>query len=144
MAFLMSNPGIPCIYYGDEIADVGGNDPDNRRMMRFDGWNEQEVWMHEWTQKWIALRKSRMSMLYGQTFYTELAPGLLAIHRNYLSENTWVLINTTGQPYDLALDTGEPLQPLVGTLDSTDSGGFAIKAWGAAAFDVRPSVRNRN
>ena len=45
MAFLMSSPGIPCIYYGDEIADVGGNDPDNRRMMRFDGWNEQESWM---------------------------------------------------------------------------------------------------
>ena len=43
MAFLMSSPGIPCIYYGDEIADVGGNDPDNRRMMRFDGWNEQNV-----------------------------------------------------------------------------------------------------
>ena len=110
MAFLMSSPGIPCIYYGDEIADVGGNDPDNRRMMRFDGWNEQETWMHEWTQKWIALRKSRMSMLYGQTSYTELAPGLLAIHRSYLSENTWVLINTTGQPYDLTLATGRTAQ----------------------------------
>ena len=143
MAFLMSSPGIPCIYYGDEIADVGGNDPDNRRMMRFDGWNEQESWMHAWTRTWIALRTSRMSMLYGQTSYTELAPGLLAIHRSYLSENTWVLINTTGQPYDLALDTGEPLQPLVGMLDPTTSGGYAIKAWGAAAFDVRPSVRNR-
>jgi len=39
----MSTPGIPCIYYGDEIADVGGNDPDNRRMMRFDDWNESET-----------------------------------------------------------------------------------------------------
>ena len=33
--YLMSVPGIPCVYYGDEIADVGGNDLDNRRMMRF-------------------------------------------------------------------------------------------------------------
>lgn len=141
MAFLMSSPGIPCIYYGDEIADVGGNDPDNRRMMRFSGWNEQEKWMHQWTKNWIALRKGRMSMIYGQTSYEELAPGLLAIHRNYLNENTWVLVNTTGQPFNLSVDNGAPLRPLVGALDANASGTFAIKPWGVAAFDVPPMVQ---
>lgn len=29
--FLMTNRGIPMIYYGDEIGMLGGNDPDNRR-----------------------------------------------------------------------------------------------------------------
>ena len=29
--FLMTVRGTPCIYYGDEIAMSGGNDPDNRR-----------------------------------------------------------------------------------------------------------------
>ncbi len=29
--FLMTTRGIPLIYYGDEIAMAGGNDPDNRR-----------------------------------------------------------------------------------------------------------------
>ena len=29
--FLMTARGTPCIYYGDEIAIPGGNDPDNRR-----------------------------------------------------------------------------------------------------------------
>lgn len=32
-AILMTNPGIPLIYYGDEIGLAGGGDPDNRRMM---------------------------------------------------------------------------------------------------------------
>lgn len=143
MAFIMSAPGIPCIYYGDEIADVGGNDPDNRRMARFDNWNDEEQWMHQWTKNWIALRNARMSMLYGQTRYSEIAPGLLAIHRSYLKENTWVLINTTAQPFDLTMDNEAPLQPLMGSAKTNKDGGIAIKAWGAAAFDVRPTVRKK-
>lgn len=30
-------PGIPLIYHGDEFGMAGAGDPDNRRMMRFDG-----------------------------------------------------------------------------------------------------------
>ena len=36
-AFTLTQPGIPLIYYGDEIGLYGGGDPDNRRMMKFDG-----------------------------------------------------------------------------------------------------------
>ncbi|MDA0303964.1 MAG: alpha-amylase family glycosyl hydrolase [Bacteroidetes bacterium] len=101
MAFLMGTPGIPCIYYGDEIADVGGNDPDNRRMMRFDGWNEAEKTSWQNTSDWIHLRRSRMSLLYGQTVYSETEPGVLEINRNYLGEETVVIINTTSQPVNI-------------------------------------------
>jgi glycosidase len=34
-AFLLTQPGIPLVYYGDEIGLHGGGDPDNRRMMQF-------------------------------------------------------------------------------------------------------------
>lgn len=37
-AVLMSSPGIPLIYYGDEVGLAGGGDPDNRRMMP---WNDK-------------------------------------------------------------------------------------------------------
>ena len=36
LAFNFTIPGIPVIYYGDEIGMTGANDPDNRRQMRFD------------------------------------------------------------------------------------------------------------
>jgi len=35
-AIMMTSPGIPLLYYGDEIGLAGGGDPDNRRMMVWD------------------------------------------------------------------------------------------------------------
>ena len=35
-AFVLTLPGAPVLYYGDEIGMPGANDPDNRRPMRFD------------------------------------------------------------------------------------------------------------
>jgi glycosidase len=37
LAVLFTMPGIPFLYYGDEIAMPGGGDPDNRRDMIWDG-----------------------------------------------------------------------------------------------------------
>ncbi|MCF7886618.1 MAG: hypothetical protein K9M80_08995 [Candidatus Marinimicrobia bacterium] len=36
MTFLLTIPGVPIVYYGDEFGMTGANDPDNRRMMKFD------------------------------------------------------------------------------------------------------------
>ena len=47
-AVMMTNPGIPLIYYGDEVGLAGGGDPDNRRMMP---WNDSDLNPHQ-----IALR----------------------------------------------------------------------------------------
>lgn len=35
-AVMFTNPGVPLIYYGDEVGLAGGGDPDNRRMMTFE------------------------------------------------------------------------------------------------------------
>ena len=35
LAYLLTTPGVPTIYYGDEIGMTGANDPDNRRPMRW-------------------------------------------------------------------------------------------------------------
>lgn len=33
---MLTNPGVPLVYYGDEVGLAGGGDPDNRRMMPWD------------------------------------------------------------------------------------------------------------
>lgn len=43
-AIMMTSPGIPLIYYGDEIGLAGGGDPDNRRMMP---WSESSLNEHQ-------------------------------------------------------------------------------------------------
>ncbi|MBX3270674.1 MAG: hypothetical protein KF729_10450 [Sandaracinaceae bacterium] len=43
-AVLFTNPGVPLIYYGDEIGLAGGGDPDNRRMMP---WNDASLNPHQ-------------------------------------------------------------------------------------------------
>lgn len=101
-SYLFSIPGVPCMYYGDELAYEGGNDPDNRKMMRFDRWNEQEQKTHDHAAAWAHLRTGRMSMMYGATDFAEVAPGVLRITRQYLGETTEVWINKSDVPHVLA------------------------------------------
>jgi len=44
-ALLMTSPGIPLIYYGDEIGMPGAGDPDNRRPMQWSGLSTHQMWL---------------------------------------------------------------------------------------------------
>lgn len=61
---LFTYPGVPCIYYGDEIGLTGGRDPDNRRTMDWnrDGWDTS--WLGEWSQL-IRLRTNSPALARG-------------------------------------------------------------------------------
>ena len=130
MSYLMSVPGIPCVYYGDEIADVGGNDPDNRRLMRFDNLNDEEAQTRDWTSTWAALRRSRMSMLFGTTTFEIIDQDVLHIARTYLGETTHVLLNRSDQNVDLA-DMPKQLGTLLAGYLSNEG---MLPAHGAVAY----------
>lgn len=50
--FLLTQPGVPLVYYGDEIGLTGLGDPDNRRLMRFgDTVEPQEAELLAFVQK---------------------------------------------------------------------------------------------
>ena len=104
MSYLMAMPGIPCIYYGDEIADVGGNDPDNRRVMRFKDLSLEEGNTLSWTSEWIKLRRSRMSFMYGSCNIEAISHTLLKITREYLGEESVVYINKSTEPVKVSAD----------------------------------------
>ena len=91
IAFIMTTPGIPCVYYGDEIGMPGGNDPDNRRVMQFDNLNEDQQALRDATGALAKLRRNRMSLMYGGTKITQSDDQALVFERNYLGEITTIV-----------------------------------------------------
>ncbi len=67
-ASMMTNPGIPLIYYGDEIGLAGGGDPDNRRMMPWDdaGLNAHQIALRNKVARLAAIRKDYKILARGQ------------------------------------------------------------------------------
>ncbi len=95
-AFLMTTPGIPCVYYGDEIGLPGGNDPDNRRMMKFQDWNDNQKKLHDVSSRLIQLRRSNLALSYGELIPLYKDPTTFVFARNYLDETT-IVVFTKGQ-----------------------------------------------
>jgi alpha-glucosidase len=80
VVILMTFPGVPCIYYGDEIGLEGGTDPDNRRCMLWD----ESAWDHDLRahyQRLIRLRRSASALRQGGFQMVYAQGGLLAYQR---------------------------------------------------------------
>ncbi|MCK4665031.1 MAG: alpha-glucosidase C-terminal domain-containing protein [Bacteroidales bacterium] len=92
-AFNMTIPGIPVIYFGDEIGDPGGNDPDNRRMMRFDNLTPDEENVKEITTKLVKLRKNNIPLIYGDTKFLLTTDNTLVYIRTYFEQAVIVIFN---------------------------------------------------
>ena len=77
-AIMMTNRGIPLIYYGDEIGLAGGGDPDNRRMMVFDRLNDHQ----------LALRDAVSALANARAENPALSRGRRTTHS--VSADSWV------------------------------------------------------
>lgn len=90
----MTLPGVPCIYQGDEYAEVGGNDPDNRHMMRFDEeLDDAEKAYKEEVKRLIKMRRTSMPLLYGDFQLVEVSDDVLVYDRVYMGETVRVTID---------------------------------------------------
>lgn len=59
--FQFTHPGVPCIYYGDEVGLAGKGDPDCRRCMEWDV-EKQDRELFEFYRNLIALRRDHEAM----------------------------------------------------------------------------------
>lgn len=92
MLIQFTMPGVPLVYYGEEIGMEGGADPDCRRTMR---WDERQ-WNHtqrRWVQQLIKIRQGNPALQYGDVI----------VLGDRLKGNALVFLRHTEQPGEAAL-----------------------------------------
>lgn len=125
LSYILTIPGVPIIYYGDEIGMTGAGDPDNRRKMRFD--NEITEWEKEMladVKKIVKIRKEHPALRYGD-FLTLLAEkDVYAFIRSDLNERILIMLNKGNQKVNLNLQMPKiyELKEAVNLIDNETAG----------------------
>ena len=119
--FLFTYPGVPSIYYGDEIGLRGGKDPDCRGAFPWD----QSQWaedLHSWVKQLVALRRKTAVLRRGdfQPLVAQENSQVYAFIRAEGNERVLVVLNAAETPATLRVPvaalgnaTGHPLHSLL-------------------------------
>ncbi len=115
--FQMTHPGVPIVYYGDELGLTGGPDPDCRRPMPWDSAEGNALLAYY--KLLIHLRNGSDALRHGsfQTWHTGL-DGLYAYLRKSDKQEALVALNTADQPVDTML----PLPESFGAMEAWING----------------------
>jgi len=108
LAYILTIPGVPVIYYGDEIGMTGAADPDNRRMMRFENnLNEFEKKMFKEVSKIVHIRNDHPALRYGDFLTLQADQYIYAYVRSDLNERVLVVLNKNENDQNVQLDLPE-------------------------------------
>ena len=100
---LLSSPGIPMIYYGDEVGMAGAGDPDNRRFMQWDNYTANQTFLRDQIAGLAKARNQHIALRRG----TRTGLGT--------SNDVFVYkMSTQGDTVFVALNRGDGAQPAVG------------------------------
>ena len=101
-AFNLTIPGIPIIYYGDEIGMAGAGDPDNRRMMRFENLKKQEAALQKEIGSLIQVRTKNLALVYGDFTIKENTATKLKYTRRYFDNQVTITLNKEDWTYSIS------------------------------------------
>ncbi|WP_122645633.1 glycoside hydrolase family 13 protein [Enterococcus mediterraneensis] len=130
LAFTYMQPGVPCVYYGDEFSMTGGMDPDCRKCMDWEG--DQE--MFRYFQKLIHFRKNNhLVFSEGTMVWQKIVEevGLLELERELAEKQIGGIFNTGDLPQQAAL----PENILLSNLTEELEGELLIKPNGFVIFE---------
>jgi len=123
-AFNLTIPGIPVIFYGDEIGLTGANDPDCRRMMKFENWNSREEKLWNGVSKLAHLRSDNPVMIYGDFINILTTKDSWVFARKYFDKEAVIFINNSAKTKTIEVELPEILKPK--DLKSTFNNNFVV------------------
>lgn len=127
LAFILTIPGVPVIYYGDEIGMTGASDPDNRRMMRFgDQLNEYEKTTFKDVSKLIHIRRDHSALRFGDFLTLQADNSIYAYLRSDMNERILVILNKSENDQNISL-TLPALYNVKRGINLTDSEIFPVE-----------------
>ena len=109
-AFIMTIPGVPVLYYGDEIGIPGASDPDCRRPMKFENLTERQKDVRDKAARLAHLRKDNLAFIYGDFETRKLDQHIWVYSRSYFGENAIVIFNKSDEDKTIHFDIPEKLQ----------------------------------
>lgn len=134
-ALMLLLPGMPMIYYGDEVGLDGGFDPDNRRGMIWD--EDKADWdMFAWYKRLLSIRRQYASLSRGECEIC--ADDDLGVITIQLNDKTLAVLNVTSQTLsfeDLTEQSvmGEKLLRFNDSFNLLQDGDFSCKIAGLEA-----------
>jgi glycosidase len=125
---MMTSPGAPCLYYGDEIGLAGGPDPACRAAMPWDRsrWDSN---LHDHVRRLIATRHRHTALRRGTYATLYAARGVYAFARSHKAEQLIVVINANEHAVEVRVPVppnvrdGMSLRPILGEHPGTVASG---------------------
>ena len=149
-ALLFSLPGVPAIYYGDEVGLTGKKDPGCRRAFPWDS-EEWDLELRQYIQKLIKARKAlgASSQVNIRTAAAEGQPDILLLEHADMSNPWLAAFNLSDKREELIMPiplegrrSGSPVYELLdGEQTSIDLDGHvrvALDAWQAGYYCMKP------
>ncbi len=92
--WLLTTPGAPLLYYGDEYGEYGGADPDNRHMYRDStNWNDRESGLFENISALGKLRYESIALKQGIYSSKYATPDMLIYDMSHSNQNMSIILN---------------------------------------------------
>jgi len=103
LCYLMTIPGVSIVFYGDEFGMTGANDPDNRRMMRFENQlSERETKQIEAFGHLTELRTKYSCLRRGDYLNLYTDRDVMAYSRGDTQNRLIILINKSDKPKEVS------------------------------------------
>jgi glycosidase len=131
--WVLSLPGAPLLYYGDEYGEFGATDPDNRHMWRGpSARSPRESALAGTLEKVLRARRASLALRRGGYRTLVAEEDVLVFAREVAGDVAVVALNRGDAPVTRGIDVAGPLRDVLNDVDA--EGTIAIPARGAALF----------